>query len=186
MASTVRSVRAVFIVPGFDFRHPTVVGGAIHRRTDGKSAAPFYACGMRPGSPPQAMQGVELWPRTTVFVEALIATVLAVAVALEDRPGWSVGARVVVAAIPAALWWSCALPRKLPFLLRAALTIGAVTVLVWHPAELDLAPFFLVLLIGEAAFVAPMWQGVVVTIASAGMLAALDLAGRFHDSLVWL
>ena len=52
--------------------------------------------------PPQAVQNVELWPRTTVFVEATIATVLAVVVALEARPGWSVPTRVAVVAIPPA------------------------------------------------------------------------------------
>jgi signal transduction histidine kinase len=141
---------------------------------------------MRRVAPPQAMQSVELWPRATVYVEAAIATILAVVVVVETRPGWSVPAQVAIAAIPPVLWLACALPRKPPFLLRAALTIGAVALLVWHPAKFDVAPFFLVLLIGESAFIAPMWQGIVVTVASAALLAGLDIAGRYDGSLVWL
>jgi signal transduction histidine kinase len=44
----------------------------------------------------------------------------------------------------------------------------------------------LVLLIGESCAVAPMWQSIVVTAASALFLATLNLTGRFDGSIVWL
>jgi signal transduction histidine kinase len=141
---------------------------------------------MRTEGPPQAIQSVELWPRATVFIEAAIATVIAMVVVLEDRPGWSKPVCVAVASVPPLLWLSCALPRKPPFLVRAALTVAAVAVLTWHPAQFDAAPFFLVLLIGESAFIAPVWQGIVVTVVSAALIAGLDLAGRYDGSVVWL
>jgi signal transduction histidine kinase len=133
-----------------------------------------------------APQDVELWPRMTPLVEAAIATALAVMVAFESRSGLSVPARVIVAAIPPVLWISCALPRKPPFLVRATLTIGAVAVLAWYPAKFDAAPFFLVILIGESAVIAPMWQSIAVAAASASLLAGFDVAGRFDGSIVWL
>ena len=133
-----------------------------------------------------APRDVELWPSKTPLVEAAIATALAVMVAFESRPGLSVPARVIVAAIPPVLWISCALPRKPPFLVRAALTIGALAVLAWHPAKFDAAPFFLVILIGESAVIAPMWQSIAVAAASASLLAGFDVAGRYDGSIVWL
>jgi len=127
-----------------------------------------------------------LWPPWTPLVEAAIATFLAVLVAFEPREGLGVAARVVLSAIPALVWWSCALPKPLPFLARASIIIAAVAVLIWYPAKFDVAPFFLVLLIGESVVVAPLWQSVIVTAASAGLLVGLDVAGRFDGSFIWL
>jgi signal transduction histidine kinase len=134
----------------------------------------------------QPVGSVDLWPRMTVFVEAGIATVLAIIVVFEGRPGWSTAVCVVVAAIPPLLWWSCALWRQPPFAVRAALIVGSVAVLIWHPAQFDITPFFLVLLIGESAFVAPMWQGIVVAVVSSALLVGLEVAGRYEGSVVWL
>ena len=119
-------------------------------------------------------------------MEAAIATFLAVLVAFESRPGLSTGARVLLAAIPALTWWSCAFRKHPPFLLRATIIIAAVAVLIWYPAKFDAAPFFLVLLIGESVVVAPQWQSLLVTGASVALLVGLDVAGRFDGSIVWL
>jgi len=131
-------------------------------------------------------QSVALWPSWTPLLEAAIATFLAVLVAFETRPGLSPAAHILLVAVPPLAWWWCALPKPPPFLLHAALIIAAVAALIWHPAQFDAAPFFLVLLIGESVVVAPMWQSVVVTAACAALLLGLDLAGHFDGSVVWL
>src|SRR5689334_9740995 len=118
-----------------------------------------------PTSPEVGNEG--LWPRCTPFVEAAIATLLAVQVAFEPRPGLGTAVRVVLSALPALMWWSCALFDAPPFLVRATVIIAAVAVLIWHPAKFDAAPFFLVLLIGESVVVAPQLQSIVVTATSA-------------------
>jgi signal transduction histidine kinase len=141
---------------------------------------------MLPTGAPQRSEHDELWPSWTPLIETAIAVFLAALVASEPRTGWSVGARIVVAAIPAIVWFSCAAPWRPPFLVRAAMIFGAVAALVWHPAKFDAAPFFLVVLIGEACVVAPGWQSIVVTAASAALLAGLDLAGRFDGAVVWV
>ena len=138
------------------------------------------------GAPSQHTVQHEIWPNWTPWAEVAVATLLAVIVALEVRPGWSVGARVALAAIPPLVWLSCAGSREPPFPLRAVIIIAAVGALVFHPAAFDAAPFFLVLLIGEAAAVARPWQSVVVVVACSALLIALDVAGRFHGSLIWL
>src|SRR4029077_1248184 len=115
-------------------------------------------------------------------VEAAIATFLAVLVAFEPREGLGVGARVVLSAIPALVWWSRALPKPLPSLARASIIFAAVAVLIWYPAKFDAAPFFLVLLVGESVVVAPLWQSVVVAGASAALMVGLDVAGRFDGA----
>ena len=127
-----------------------------------------------------------LWPSWTPLVEAAIATFLAVLVAFEPRPGLSTAARVVLSAIPALAWWWCALPKQPPFLVHAAIIVAAVAALIWYPAKFDAAPFFLVLLIGESVVIAPRWQSITVTGASAGLLVGLDIGGRFDGSIVWL
>ena len=127
-----------------------------------------------------------LWPSWTPYVEAAIATFLAVLVAFEPRPGLGTAARVVLSALPALMWWSCALFDAPPFLVRAVVNLVAVALLIWHPAKFDAAPFFLVLLVGESVVVAPQWQSLATIGASVALLVGLDVAGRFDGSVVWL
>jgi signal transduction histidine kinase len=135
---------------------------------------------------PRASAPEELWPRWTPLIEAAIATLLAVVVALEPRPGLNAGARTAISVIPPVVWLWCATPKRPPFLVRAAIVFGAVAVLVWHPAKFDAAPFFLVLLIGESVVAARLWQSVVVAAASVALLGGLDVAGRFDGAVVWV
>jgi signal transduction histidine kinase len=119
-------------------------------------------------------------------LEAAVAVFLAVIVAFEPRSGLTTTARVVLAAIPALVWILEALGVFPPFLVRAAIIIGAVGVLVAHPADFDAAPFFLVLLIGESAAVADMWQSVLIAGTCGILMVVLDITGHFVGSVIWL
>jgi signal transduction histidine kinase len=127
-----------------------------------------------------------MWPRWTPALESAVAVFLTVIVAFEPRPGLATATRIVLAAIPSLVWILDALGARPPFLARAAIIIAAVTLLLLHPADFDAAPFFLVLLIGESAAIAEMWQSVLIAVTCAVLIVVLDITGHFVGSVIWL
>src|SRR4051794_33680142 len=124
-----------------------------------------------------------LWSPRLAWGFAATCVTLAVIVASEPRPPYSVVLRILVSAVPAVLWCVCAAIDRPPFAVRAVITFAAVTVLLLHPAQFDAAPFFLVLLIGDAVSESPK-VAALLAVASGGLLVGLELAGRYEGSLI--
>jgi signal transduction histidine kinase len=116
---------------------------------------------------------------------ALVSTVGAVA--QRDAiwpPGWEalVGLAVMLPWIVEHLvGW------KLPRLLFGAIVIAGVAVLLAsQPAtHTDLAPFILVVLVGELAGTGSMWASIPVSVAAAATLVGFEVYGDFKGSLYW-
>jgi signal transduction histidine kinase len=87
-------------------------------------------------------------------------------------------AALVVAAFAAATF------GHVPKLLLVAAVLGGVTGLLLHPAQIDVAPFLLVFLVADLAEVGAV--SALAGLASVGLVVALDAAGRFDGSAVWV
>jgi signal transduction histidine kinase len=75
---------------------------------------------------------------------------------------------------------------ELPCLVCCAIVLGAVFGLLLDPVQGEMAPFFLILLIISLAATGSLVYVILVTIASVGMLAGLELAGRYSQSFGWI
>jgi signal transduction histidine kinase len=113
----------------------------------------------------------------------VVPLVVGASVVLQHRQASTAGivVAVIVAVVPAILragGW-------LPIELAAPPTIAAVFWLLDHPAHADAAPLLLVALAADAGIVHPR-TGVPVVLAAAAAPVALNLAGRFDSSLLWV
>jgi signal transduction histidine kinase len=136
-----------------------------------------------------------LWPSWTPIAEACVVALLAVAVVPEHRPGLPLWARLGLVSVPVVVFALDAASRRPPrsWVLscggvpRYLLVFGATAVLLLYPAKFDAAPFFLAVIIGEAAALAPTWQSATLALGSSGLLIGLQISGRWDDgALIWL
>jgi len=63
--------------------------------------------------------------------------------------------------------------------------VAAVFGLVWHPVNNDFAPFLLLIVTAVAVVVGRTVDGIVVLVVSAGVMIAVQAAGRFQGSFIW-
>jgi signal transduction histidine kinase len=65
-------------------------------------------------------------------------------------------------------------------------SVVAALVLVSQPTIADFAPFLLVIVTARAVFLGGLLDGVIVGLASAGVMIGVQVAGRFDGSLIWV
>jgi signal transduction histidine kinase len=64
--------------------------------------------------------------------------------------------------------------------------IFTVLVLITEPVAIDFAPFLLVLVTGRSVLLGSVLDGVLVALASAGVMIGVEIADRFEGSLIWV
>jgi signal transduction histidine kinase len=110
----------------------------------------------------------------------------AAAVAIER-----IGTPTATWAIPLAIatgvpWLAAGLGVNYPRWPVVVFLLGATALLVWHPVMQDMAPFQLVALMSAAVLLGSTRESVAVWVASVGIMAAANLAGRFDGSTNWI
>ncbi|MGQ0804291.1 MAG: sensor histidine kinase [Actinomycetota bacterium] len=122
---------------------------------------------------------------------ALMAVVVAVGVAAQrgaiSSPGWAT-VLVALAALPWVLDIALFLKtgRGVPLPLFVLVVLGAVFALVVDPVDIDFAPFFLVLLVGEMAARLDPANGALVLAASMAVMIGVEVLGRYDGSFIWV
>ena len=114
-----------------------------------------------------------------------LASVVIAAVAVSQR-----GASVPIVlggllAITPLLGWLIT-GDMLPSWLEGLLVLGAVTLLLTHPATPDFAPFLMVVMVGELAAVCPPVLPLAFTAVSIAILIVADLLARLEGSLLYV
>ena len=122
---------------------------------------------------------------------ALLAIILGVGVALDrgaiSSPGWST-VFVLLAVVPWILdivLYVKGRKNGIPLPLFVLMVIGGVLGLILDPVTNDFAPFFLVLLSAEMAARLPPRKGILVMLASIGLMIGVDIAGAFDGWFIW-
>ena len=75
---------------------------------------------------------------------------------------------------------------RVPQLVWCLPTVVAAFGLVWNPVASDFAPFLLVIVTARAVVLGRTVDGIVVLLASAGVMIAVEAADRFEGSLIWV
>jgi signal transduction histidine kinase len=129
------------------------------------------------------------WVPFTWILPAVVAVAVVVERWNEPHPGRTV-ALVVLGLLPLTLddifharvqWlW------RVPSTVWSLPAVAAVFALIWHPVNNDWAPFLLVLVTARAAIVGSVADGIVVLLASTGIMLGLEAAGRFRGSFIWV
>lgn len=122
---------------------------------------------------------------------AAFAGALAIGVTAQRGGLLSPNAGALWAAVAALPWLVDAFLFMLkrtavPVLLFTLVVVGATVGLEVDPVEVDIAPFFLVLLSGEMATRLVFRASVAVTLVSIGTMLGLDIWGSYDESFVWL
>ncbi len=101
----------------------------------------------------------------TIALVLLAMLPITLADLIQDRVSW-------LARVPQLVW---CLP-----------TVVAAFGLVWNPVASDFAPFLLVIVTARAVVLGRTVDGIVVLLASAGVMIAVEAADRFEGSLIWV
>jgi signal transduction histidine kinase len=130
-----------------------------------------------------------MFPPWARYVEAGIPVSLAVAVSIQHDalfpPDWA----ALAAFLAAAPWVLGLFVRGHRDVLRpvaGVVVLVAVAALVVDPVQGDIAPFFLVYLVGHEALVAPRWEVLTSFGASVLLMLGLELFGSYEGAFVWL
>lgn len=137
---------------------------------------------------PEETRSFVLWGLATWSIT--IATAIAVVVQRwnEPRLGRTI-ALVALAILAETLGDLC---ERVPFLGRVPQLVWSLTVvaavfgLVWHPVNNDFAPFLLLIVTARTVVVGRTVDGIVVLVAAVGVMIAVQAAGRFQGSFIWV
>ncbi len=138
---------------------------------------------------PEEKASFVLWGFATWFVT--IATAVAVVAQRwnEPRLGRTI-ALVLLAMVPISLddllLVRVARAARIPQMVWCLPVVAATFGLVWYPVATDFAPFLLVIVTARAVVLGRKVDGIVVLLASAGVMIAVEAAGHFSGSLVWV
>ena len=132
---------------------------------------------------------IPMFPPWARYVEAAIPVSLAVAVSIQHDallpPDWA----ALAAFLAAAPWVLGVFVRGHRAVLRpiaCVVVLAAVAALVVDPVQGDIAPFFLVYLVGHEALVAPRWEVLSSFGAAMLLMVGVELSGRYEGAFVWL
>jgi signal transduction histidine kinase len=132
---------------------------------------------------------IPMFPPWARYVEAAIPVSLAVAVSIQHDallpPDWA----ALAAFLAAAPWVLGLFARGRRAVLRpiaCVVVLAAVAALIVDPVQGDIAPFFLVYLVGHEALVAPRWEVLSSFGASMLLMVGVELSGRYEGAFVWL
>jgi signal transduction histidine kinase len=130
-----------------------------------------------------------MFPPWARYVEAAIPVSLALAVSIQHDalfpPDWA----ALAAFLASAPWVLGLFVRGHRDVLRpvaGVVVLAAVAALVVDPVQGDIAPFFLVYLVGHEALVAPRWEVLTSFGASMLLMLGVELTGRYEGAFVWL
>ena len=134
----------------------------------------------------------ELAPRW-ITVMSLIPIAYAVAVVVQrwDEPNRTrTIVLVVIAMIPfvfdLVFQGRNEVCNRVPALVWAVPALVVVTILIWQPVDVDLAPFLLFLVIVRTVVAGSTLDGIVVALASATVMIVADVTGHFSGSFIWV
>ena len=129
------------------------------------------------------------FPHWVRYIEAGIPLSLAIGVGVQHDALFPLRWPALVAFAAAAPWVAGLAIRGHRALLRpmaALVVLACVAVLIVDPVAGDIAPFFLVYLVGHEALVAPKWETTSVFGASVLLMIGVELSGRYDGAFVWI
>jgi signal transduction histidine kinase len=138
---------------------------------------------------PEEKASFVVWGLATWLIT--IATALAVVVQRWNEPRLGRTILLVALAMLAVSIHDLLLGRvswlqRVPQFLWYLPVIAAALGLVWYPTATDFAPFLFVIVTARAVVLGQIIDGIVVLLASAGAMIAVEAAGHFDGSLIWV
>ncbi len=120
------------------------------------------------------------------YAEAAFPLAVATATSLKHHalvpPGWP-----ALAAFAAALPWVLELVgKRLPWWASASVVLAAVGALVANPTDVDIAPFFLIILTVHTTIADTTRAGMLVGAASIALMVAVELLSWYDGAFVWI
>jgi signal transduction histidine kinase len=145
---------------------------------------------MRLARPPELHAGAHhewYWP----VGAAAFAVALAIGVTAQRGGLFSPNAGALWAAVAVLPWLFDAVmfPLKrvgLPIWVFTLVVVGATVAIETDPVDVDIAPFFLVLLTGEMASRLSIGSSIAVALVSMAAMLGVDIWGEYDESFVWL
>ncbi len=137
---------------------------------------------------PEERASFVLWGLATWSVT--IATALAVVIQRWNEPHFArTVVLVVIAVLPitvADLFRGRSWMAHVPEFVWCLPAVAAAAVLVWEPTATDFAPFLLVIVTARAVVLGTTIDGIVILVASAGVMIAAEATDHFSGSVIWV